>query len=233
MFRLAICDDEKSSAAEAAELLEKYRKSRGDLEIKADIFYTSLDLLAAIEKTVYDIYILDIYIDKINGIELAQTIKKNNEDAQIIFMTSSNAFYKDAFRIHAVHYLEKPILEEDFFDALDRVCETDEADDYFTFRDSGQVHRVLCSDIMYVESEDHYKRIVVGQDSYLVRSTMQEIKNDLDEPYFYELGVKSIVNLKKVLKITKESVVMEDGKEFSVPRGKYRVISEMVLKYTF
>ncbi|MBP3274844.1 MAG: LytTR family transcriptional regulator, partial [Butyrivibrio sp.] len=81
--------------------------------------------------------------------------------------------------------------------------------------------------------EDHYKRIVVGQDSYLVRSTMQEIKNDLDEPYFYELGVKSIVNLKKVLKITKESVVMEDGKEFSVPRGKYRVISEMVLKYTF
>ena len=102
--------------------MEKYRKSRGGLEIKADIFYTSLDLLAAIEKNVYDIYILDIYIDKINGIELAQTIKKNNEDAQIIFMTSSNAFYKDAFRIHAVHYLEKPILEEDFFDALDRVC---------------------------------------------------------------------------------------------------------------
>ncbi|MBE5824563.1 MAG: response regulator transcription factor [Butyrivibrio sp.] len=233
MFRLAICDDEKSSAAEAAELLEKYRKSRGGLEIKADIFYTSLDLLSAIEKNVYDIYILDIYIDRINGIELAQTIKKNNEDAQIIFMTSSNAFYKDAFRIHAVHYLEKPILEEDFFDALDRVCAIDETDAYFTFRDSGQVHRVLSSDIMYVESEDHYKRIVIGQDSYLIRSTMQEIKKELDEPYFYELGVKCLVNLKKVLKITKDYVVMEDGKEFNVPRGKYRILSEMVLKYTF
>ena len=233
MFRLAICDDEKSSAAEAAELLEKYRKSRGGLEIKADIFYTSLDLLAAIEKNVYDIYILDIYIDKINGIELAQTIKKNNEDAQIIFMTSSNAFYKDAFRIHAVHYLEKPILDEDFFDAMDRVCVSDETSSYFTFRDSGQVHRIPVSDIMYVESEDHYKRIVVEDGSYLIRSTMQDIKKDLNDPCFYELGVKSIVNLKRVLKITKDFVVMEDGKEFSVPRGKYRVISEMVLKYTF
>ncbi len=232
MFKIAICDDEKSSAAEAAELLEKYRKLRDGIEFKADIFYTSLDLLDAAEKNAYDIFLLDIYIDRINGIELAQSIKKNNEDAQIIFMTSSNAFYRDAFRIHAVHYLEKPILEEDFFDAMDRVCVREEVR-YFTFRDSGQVHRVATADICYVESEDHYKRIVIGEDSYLVRSTMQEIRQELDEPFFVELGVKSIVNLKKVLKITKESIVMEDGKEFTVPRGKYRTISEMVLKYTF
>ena len=148
-------------------------------------------------------------------------------------MTSSNAFYKDAFRIHAVHYLEKPILEEDFFEALDRVCVSEEDAGYFTFRDSSQVRRVLASDIIYVESEDHYKRIVMGDESFLVRSTMQEIKQELNQPCFYELGVKSIVNLKRVLKITRESIVMEDGKEFSVPRGKYRAISEMVLKYTF
>ncbi len=233
MFKLAICDDEKSSAAEAAELLERYRENRGNLDFEVDVFYASLDLLDAIGKKVYDIYLLDIYIDRINGIELAKAIKKNNEDAHIIFMTSSNAFYKDAFRIHAVHYLEKPILEEDFFDALDRVCALEEDNAYYTFRDSGEVHRVPMADILYVESEDHYKRIVVGEDSFLVRSTMQEIKQELNEPYFYELGVKSIINLKKVLKITRDAIVMEDGKEFSVPRGKYRTVSEMVLKYTF
>ncbi|RKM55942.1 DNA-binding response regulator [Butyrivibrio sp. CB08] len=233
MFKLAICDDEKSSAAEAAELLERYRKSRGNLDFETDIFYTSIDLLTAIEKKAYDIYLLDIYIDKINGIDIAKAIKKNNEDAHIIFMTSSNAFYKDAFRIHAVHYLEKPILEEDFFDAMDRVCVVEEDNAYYTFRDSGEVHRVPVSDILYVESEDHYKRIVVGDESFLVRSTMQEIRQELNEPFFYELGVKSLINLKKVLKITKDVIVMEDGKEFSVPRGKYRTVSEMVLKYTF
>ena len=74
MYKLAICDDEKSSAAEAAELLEKYRAAHGGLEFSVDIFYTSLDLLGAMEKNVYDIFLLDIYIDKINGIELAETI---------------------------------------------------------------------------------------------------------------------------------------------------------------
>ena len=233
MYKLAICDDEQSSAAEAAELLEKYKKAHEGLEIRVDIFYSSLDLLGAMEKQIYDIYLLDIYIDKINGIELAQTIRNANENAQIIFMTSSNAFYKEAFRIHAVHYLEKPILEEDFFEAMDRVCAQEEEARFLTFRESGEVHRVQLDDILYIESEDHYKRIVLHEDSFLVRSTMQSLQNDLDYPYFYALGIKSIINLKKVLKITRDYVVMEDGKEFSVPRGTYRALSELVLKYTF
>ncbi len=233
MYKIAICDDEKSSAAEAAELLERYRAEHENLEFEVDVYYTSLDILEALEKKVYDIFLLDIYIDRINGIELAETIMKNNDSAQIIFMTSSNAFYKDAFRVHAVHYLEKPILEDDFFDAMDRVCTQGEEEHYLTFRDSGQVHRVLMDDILYVESEDHYKRIVTTQDSFLIRSTMQMIKESLDQPYFYAMGIKSIINLKRVLKITKDYVLMEDGQEFTVPRGTYRVLSEQVLKYTF
>ncbi len=233
MYLLAICDDEKSSAAEAAELLGKYKKAHEGLEIRADIFHSSLDLLGAMEKNIYDIFLLDIYIDKINGIELADTIRKTNENAQIIFMTSSNAFYKDAFRINAVHYLEKPILEEDFFDAMDRVCVQEEEVNFLTFRESGEVHRVQVDDILYIESEDHYKRIVLTGDSFLIRSTLDMLIKDLDYPYFYCLGKKSIINLKRVLKITRELVVMEDGKEFTVPRGTYRNLSELVLKYTF
>ena len=66
-----------------------------------------------------------------------------------------------------------------------------------------------------------------------IRSTMQAIQESLDYPHFYSMGVKSVINLKRVLKITKDSVVMENGKEFSVPRGTYRVLSELVLKYSF
>jgi DNA-binding LytR/AlgR family response regulator len=233
MYKLAICDDEKSSAAEAAELLERYKKLHPELEFDVDIFYSSLDMLEGLEKKVYDIFLLDIYIDKINGIELADIILKNNEDARIIFMTSSNAFYKEAFRIHAVHYLEKPILEEEFFDAFDRVCDEQNEVHYLTVRDSGQIHKVLVDSILYIESEDHYKRIVTDNDNFLIRSTMQMLSQELDYPFFYPLGIKSVINLKKVLKITKDTILMEDGKKFSVPRGTYRTLSELVLKFTF
>ena len=232
MYKIAICDDEKSSAAEAAELLEKYKESHPRLEMSVDVFYTSLDLLDAIEKSSYDIYLLDIYIDKLNGIEIAESIRKRDDNGQIIFMTSSNAFYKEAFRIHAVHYLEKPILKEDFFDAMDRVCQEQEIR-FLVVRESGEVSRIPLDDIVYIESEDHYKRIVTVDKSYFVRSTMQALMEDIDEEYFHSLGMKTIINLKRVLKINKDLISMEDGAEFSVPRGTYRQLSELILKYTF
>ena len=232
MYRIAICDDEKSSAAEAAGLLDKYKAAHPRVEMSVDIFYTSLDLLDAIEKNSYDIYLLDIYIDKLNGIEIAESIRSKDENGHIIFMTSSNAFYKEAFRIHAVHYLEKTILEKDFFDAMDRVCQDQEIR-FLVVRESGVVSRIPVDDIMYIESEDHYKRIVTVEKSYFVRSTMQALMADLVEPYFHALGTKTIINLKKVLKINKDILSMEDGMEFSVPRGTYRQLSDLILAYNF
>ena len=232
MYRIAICDDEKSSAACAVELLEKYKNAHPKIEMSVDVFYTSLDLLDASEKRPFDIYLLDIYIDKLNGIEIADTLRKNNDGAEIIFMTSSNAFYKEAFRIHAAHYLEKPILEPDFFDAMDRVCTVEDIH-YLTVRESGEVSKINIDDILYIESEDHYKRIVTVDKSYFVRSTMQALADEINCEYFHALGMKTIINLKKVLKITKDIVSMDDGAEFTVPRGTYRSLSELVLKYTF
>ncbi len=233
MYRIAICDDERSSVQDASKMIGRYSDFHENIEISVDVFYTSLDFLEALEKNSYDIYFLDIYIDRINGIDLADVIRKNNENANIIFMTSSNAFYKEAFRIHAVHYLEKPILEEDFFEAMDRVINLDTEIHYISFKDGGNVHRIDVERIVCIESEDHYKRINAGEETFLVRSTIQELKDELEFPYFYPLGKKSIINLKKVLKISKENVIMENGKKFSVPRGKYRTLSELVLKYTF
>ena len=232
MYKVAICDDEKSSAAQAAELLERYKSFHPRIEMQVDIYYNSFDLLDAVEKEAYDIYLLDIYIDRLNGIEIAESIRKTDANGKIIYMTSSNAFYKDAFRIHAVHYLEKPILEEDFFDAMDRVC-VEENIRYLTIRESGNINKIPLDGIYYIESEDHYKRIVTDDGNFFVRSTMQALFDDIDCQYFYMLGITRIINLKKVLKITKDVITMEDGKMFSVPRGTYRTLSELVLNYTF
>lgn len=232
MYRVAICDDEEACIRETEGLLEDYKKTHPQLIFAVDVFMSSIELLGAMEKCSYDIYLLDIYIDRMNGIEIAEIIRKKAEDAHIIFMTSSNAFYKDAFRIQAVHYLEKPILKDDFTDAMDRVCRSEEVR-FITVKEGSLVSRVAVGDILYIESEDHYKRVVTEDASYLVRSTLKELSGELCEPYFYSLGIKSIINLKKVLRISKDQLVMEDGKEFTVPRGTYRTLSELILNYSF
>ncbi len=45
--------------------------------------------------------------------------------------------------------------------------------------------------------------------------------------------MKTIINLKRVLRINKDVITMEDGATFSVPRGTYRQLSELILKFSF
>ena len=66
-----------------------------------------------------------------------------------------------------------------------------------------------------------------------VPNSVPIVVHELSEDFFYALGVKSIINLKKVLRITKDTLVMEDGKKFSVPRGTYRTLSELIIKHSF
>ena len=232
MKNIAVCDDEQKCIDDVLKLIEEYRELHPELE--ADVFpYSSSEaLLSAREKKSFDIYILDIYIDSRSGVDIAGELRKDNDEAAIIFLTTSAVHYRDAFRVNAAHYLEKPVDRNEFFEALDRVF--DESNErYYAVKDIDGLTKVRLSDIYYILSEDHYKSIVTPDRSYLVRGTMQEIMDGIGDDAFYLLNNKVIINLKRMKKINSSEIEMEDGKYFPVPRGSYRSISELFLKYSF
>ena len=232
MKNIAVCDDEQKCIDDVLKLIEEYRELHPELE--ADVFpYSSSEaLLSAREKKNFDIYILDIYIDSRSGVDIAGELRKDSDEAAIIFLTTSAVHYRDAFRVNAAHYLEKPVDRNEFFEALDRVF--DESNErYYAVKDIDGLTKVRLSDIYYILSEDHYKSIVTPDRSYLVRGTMQEIMDSIGDDAFYLLNNKVIINLKRMKKINSSEIEMEDGKYFPVPRGSYRSISELFLKYSF
>lgn len=79
------------------------------------------DLLDAIETHGrYDIYILDIIMPELNGIQLGMEIRKKDNDSIIIFLTSSAEYGVDSYSISAKDYILKPYTEEALFSALDK-----------------------------------------------------------------------------------------------------------------
>jgi DNA-binding LytR/AlgR family response regulator len=231
MYNIAICDDEEKSIKETMSLLSSYKNDNSGIDWEIDVFKSSLDLLDAMEKKAYDVYVLDIYIDEINGIELAKMIRKKDENGAIIFATSSDGFYKEAFHLNAIHYLEKPILKSEFYDAIKRIFESNEMH-YLVIKESGMMVKIPVDDIMYITSEDHYKRITEKNGTHLIRTTMQAIVDELNEEYFYVPNGKMIINLKYILKISKKEIVMEDDKVFPMPRGAYRIVGEKFVEYS-
>lgn len=66
----------------------------------------------------YDIYILDILMPEMDGISLGRMIRRGDSEVPVIYVTSSTEYALDAFGIHAVGYIPKPVNRQELAAAL-------------------------------------------------------------------------------------------------------------------
>lgn len=115
IMRIAVCDD----CMEDALSLKKFLGGH-----EARVYSDANSLLADVEenKIQYDLYLLDIFMaESINGIRLAEKIRRTQEEVVICFISSSDEFYREAYDLYAVQYLLKPIQKEMVKQLLDKI----------------------------------------------------------------------------------------------------------------
>lgn len=106
-MRIFAIDDEKL-ALEA--LLSAINKAVPMSEVYG--FRKPSDLLEKLDEIVPDIIFLDVEMKKMNGIELAEEIKKRVSEINLIFASGFSQYTKDAFTVHASGYVMKPVTAE-------------------------------------------------------------------------------------------------------------------------
>ena len=117
-YNIAIIDDEQVQREYLITIINSWKKS-SELNIKT--FHNAESFLFDYEDNKdYDILLLDIEMDKINGIELAQKVRKDNERVQIIFITGFADYMSMGFDVSALHYLMKPVSKEKLHQVLDK-----------------------------------------------------------------------------------------------------------------
>lgn len=119
-MKLVICDDNLKDLNELESLLIKYENHQSEICFEIERFSDSSTLLHKSQHNeAADIYILDVIMSQITGIDLENEIRKNNALSTIIYVTTSDVFAMDAYNIHTLRYLLKPIKENNFNEALD------------------------------------------------------------------------------------------------------------------
>ena len=79
---------------------------------EAEGFTRAADALEWLDDHEADIAFLDINMPDMNGIELAERIKKKSPDTAVIFVTGYAQYAVDAFAVRAAGYLMKPVTRE-------------------------------------------------------------------------------------------------------------------------
>jgi two-component SAPR family response regulator len=107
MIRIAVVDDELHVLDRFARLAAEVK----ELDL-CGLFETGEQLLGYLQGKPLDAVFLDIEMPHINGLELSEKILDLDENIEIIFITAFHQYAVEAFEVHALDYIMKPLTEE-------------------------------------------------------------------------------------------------------------------------
>lgn len=113
-MKIAICDDDSAELQHILNLLSAYQKEHNRTLICKG-FTSSFELASTASREQYDVYLLDVIMPIISGMELAKEIRSFDKAADILFLTSSPEFAVESYTVKASNYLLKPIVRESLF----------------------------------------------------------------------------------------------------------------------
>ncbi len=119
MIKIALCDDNAMQQEILKDQVSDYINNK-NLDTEVTVFSSGLDLLDYIEKNGgFDIYILDMIMPGMKGIDLGASLRQMGDNGVIIYLTVTNAFVSRALEVKASIYLLKPIRSEQLASVLD------------------------------------------------------------------------------------------------------------------
>jgi DNA-binding LytR/AlgR family response regulator len=227
MLRIAICEDDPGQTRLLRQALDEYKTVKPSLDITVAAYDDGARLLAATDGRAFDLYLLDIVMPDLNGVELARRIRVRDADAPIIFLTASADYALEAFSVSAFHYLLKPMDKTCLFAALDRaVVMRGPADaPFFAVSAKERTVRVNFSEVISVELYGRALRVRADNGVYISKTLRvpfaEAVAPLMADGRFLHAHKSYMLNMARVRALGPRSFIMENGDEIPIPRHKY------------
>lgn len=239
MLHFAICDDDPGETGQILAALERYRAVRPTLEWAAATYPFAPALLEALDGGArFDLYLLDIVMPDIDGIQVAEELRRRGAGGALIFFTSSPDYALEAFRVRALHYLLKPVADAVFFSALDEACALPRQpqERWLPIHTARGVVQVRYRDICYVECIRHVLCFHLADGAALNSRSIRvpfatAAAPLLEDGRFLHAHKSFILNMERVGSLTADSFRMSDGAILPVPRSKFAAVRRTYLDF--
>ena len=220
-YQLAVCDDRPEDSRLVARLASRWARQAG-AEAEIESFPSAEAFLFRYEeKKDFDVLLLDIEMTGMDGVELARTVRRDNEAVQIVFITGYSDYIAEGYEVSALHYLMKPVNEEKFHQVLTRaVGRLARNEPFLTLELPGETVRVPLPEIRYLDVQQNYVTVHAGRD-YTLKRPLAEFEAALDRRFF-RAGRSCIVNLTCIRRVTRTEAELTTGERIPLPGGSTR-----------
>jgi DNA-binding LytR/AlgR family response regulator len=157
-----------------------------------------------------ELIFLDIHLPKLKGMNFLRTLK--NPPA-VIVTTAYHQYAVEGFELNVTDYLLKPYEFDRFLAAINKVRTArshmikQEAGDGFIFLNiQKRKVKIFLADILYIESQREYVKIVTSKKIFLSKITTKEIESLLPFEQFKRIHRSFIIALDKIESYNSETV---------------------------
>jgi DNA-binding LytR/AlgR family response regulator len=230
-------DDERTQLEDLARLLRSFPGVEG-VECAAD----GHDALMKASAQRYDAIFLDVRMPELDGLDLGRVLRRFAAPPQLVFVSAYDGAAVDAFELHALDYLRKPVSRVRVAEALERVTAAIEAREQSDGHApshgqaqpeselvavanvrTGSTRLVARGAILFVQSNGDFVRIVTPEARYLLRATLSEIERRWEPFGFVRVHRQYVANLPKAVELRPRlggtaELVFADGQTTPIAR---------------
>ena len=227
-YKIAICDDSDADRQYIAGLVSDWG-IHANCTVQISTFVSAESFLFHyVEKSDYDILLLDIEMGTMDGVTMAKKLRLDNDTVQIVFITGYSDYILEGYEVAALHYLMKPVRKDKLFSVLDRAAEKfSKNEKILNFDVSGEMVRIPIYQIRYADVSGNYVTVHASAD-LTVKMTLGELEKELDDR-FLRVSRSVVVNLTQVSRVTKKEIRLNDGAAIPLPRGAYESVNRAII----
>lgn len=204
MIKFIICEDNKEALEIANKAVTKAMMNY-DIEYKV-LKFTRYD--EKLKEQIKDglntkIYILDVELPLVSGLEIASEVRETEDDSIIIFATAHPECKNDIFysRLEAIDYISKYYrYEERIEETIKHIMKKRYRNSTFSYTYNHVHNKLLYKEINYIEKEPLQNRCIIhliNKDEKTVAKTILNIKKELG-PMFFQTHKSCLINIDNI-----------------------------------
>jgi two-component system, LytTR family, response regulator len=246
-FRVLVVDDEPAPCRRLSRLLQELP----DVEVLGECA-DGAAAVAAIHERQPNLVFLDVQMPEMNGFEVINAVGPDRMPL-VVFVTAYDEFALQAFEAQALDYLLKPFGDERVRKALERARVFLAGGEQKSFQaqlstllrvasDNWQIPCLLVKsgdrtlllrprEIDWIEADDDYVHLHIGQESHLLRATLGKLEQRLSSEGFVRIHRSRLVNLERIKEFRplfhgESVVVLKNGTRLNASQSCLRNLQE-------
>lgn len=233
-MQIAIIDDVKTDREILSAFLERYC-AQHHMDVQVSVFKSGEEFLSVFSHTTFDVVFLDVYMNGMDGLQVAQEIRGFERQTLLVFATGSEQHAVKSYRVRALDYLVKPYNYEQFSETM-HLCEKSLLNRarHIVVKEGRVQIKILLSDILYVDYSNHY--VLLHTKERIIKSYMPfgELADKLQGyPQFLACYRNCIINMDEVSCMEERDFLLGNGERLPISRAQLGSIRQRYADYEF